>query len=96
MEYFLGYILFLITTFSLFYISVFSIKALSIYLYKKIKNYFFPTPTLPKHIVDQVLEEASEFVHSKHRPWGYDYLFAEYLEVSAWMLNKRWEELYGK
>ena len=96
MEFFLGYILFLMVSFSLFYLIIFSVKASSIYLYKKIKDYFFPIPIIPEHIFDQVLEEASEFVHSKHRPWGYDYLFAEYLEVSAWMLEQKWEELYGK
>ena len=96
MEFFLGYIFFLIIFFSFFYLTLFSVKTVSVYVYKKIKDYFFPIPSIPEHIIDQVLMDASEFVHSKHRPWGYDYLFAEYLEVSAWMLNKKWEELYGK
>ena len=96
MEFFVGYILFLMVSFSLFYLIVFIVKTVSIYTYKKIKDYFFPIPIIPEHIYDQVLEEASEFVHSKHRPWGYDDLFAEYLNISGEMLNKKWEELYGK
>ncbi len=68
---------------------------ISKYVYLKIKLFFYPSPQLSEEIIDQVLDEALEFVHSKHRPWGYDDLFAEYLNISGEMLNKRWEELYG-
>ena len=96
MEFFLGYILFLIITFSLFYLFLFTVKALSKYIYRNVKLFFNPPPQLSEEMRDQVLTEAADFVHSKHRPWQLDDMFAEYLEVSAWMLNKKWEELYGK
>ena len=96
MIYFLGYILTNIIIFTAFFLFIFGIKNLAIFTYCKIKNYFFPTPAIPEEIYDQVLNEALEFVHSVHRPWGYDDLFAEFLNVSGEMLNNKWEELYGK
>ena len=35
-------------------------------LFWRIKEFFFPTPTLPHWVQTKVLKEAAEFVHSNH------------------------------
>ena len=45
---------------------------------------------------NKIYKEASDFVHSKHRPWMYDDTFAEYLALVHELSSKRWDELYGK
>lgn len=94
MEFFFGYISFLVLFFSLFYLFLFAVKTLSKYVYLRVKFFFNPIPQLSEEIRDHVLTKAADFVHSKHRPWQLDDMFAEYLEVSAWMLEEKWEELY--
>ena len=61
-----------------------------------IKDFFYPTPRLPDQVADRVLREAADFVHSKHRPWDGDDLFAEFLWVGAERINLAWEKMYGK
>ena len=51
------------------------------YLYEKAYNYFYPRPALSEEEMTEILHEAAEFVHSKHRPWDYDDGFAEYLSI---------------
>ena len=96
MEFFFGYISFLVLFFSLFYLFLFAVKTLFKYICLKLKLFLNPPPHLSEEIRDQILTKAADFVHSKHRPWQLDDMFAEYLEVSAWMLNKKWEEMYVK
>ena len=62
------------------------------FLYEKAYNYFYPRPALSEEEMTEILHEAAEFVHSKHRPWDYDDGFAEYLGVSSQMINKRLKE----
>ena len=71
------------------------LKSICTYLYKIIINYLYQPPSLSKNIKDKVLQDAAEFVHSKHRVGEYEY-FHEYLWVSAERLSNKWEEVYGK
>ena len=96
MEYLLGYIAFVFCFFLVGTLILFAIEKLLVAAFEALKEYFYPTPKLSEEEANKIYKQASDFVHSKHRPWRHDYLFAEYLEVSAWMLNKKWEELYGK
>ena len=50
-------------------------------LYEKAYDYFYPRPALSEEDMTEILHEAAEFVHSKHRPWDYDDGFAEYLSI---------------
>ena len=61
-----------------------------------LKDYFYPTPKLSEEEANKIYKEASDFVHSKHRPWMYDDTFAEYLALVNEMSEKRWNELYNK
>ena len=60
-----------------------------------LKEYFYPTPKLSDEEANKIYKEASDFVHSKHRPWMYDDTFAEYLAFVNEISVKRWNELYG-
>ena len=62
----------------------------------RVKDFFYPTPRLPDQVADRVLREAADFVHSKHRPWDGDDLFAEFLWVGPERINLAWEKMYGK
>ena len=50
-------------------------------LYEKAYDYLYPRPALSEEEMTEILHEAAEFVHSKHRPWDYDDGFAEYLSI---------------
>ena len=63
--------------------------------FRALKEYFYPTPKLSEEEANKIYKEASDFVHSKHRPWMYDDTFAEYLAVVHELSTKRWNELYG-
>ena len=60
-----------------------------------LKEYFYPTPKLSDEEANKIYKEASDFVHSKHRPWMYDDTFAEYLALVHELSSQRWNELYG-
>ena len=64
-------------------------------LFWRVEELFFPTPKLPEWARKMILREAADFVHSKHRPWGNDNLFVEYI----WVANERvcieWDKAFG-
>ena len=62
----------------------------------RIKDFFYPTPSLPEDVRDTILREAADFVRAKHRPWDGDDLFAEYLWVGPERLSLAWRKMYGK
>ena len=72
------------------------IKESSFFIYELIKELIYPTPKLSPKEAEKIFQEASDFVHSKHRPWMYDDTFAEYLAVVHEMSEKRWNEIYNK
>ena len=65
-------------------------------LFWRIKEFFFPTPTLPHWVQTKVWKEAAEFVHSKHRPWNNDNLFGEYIWVAHERVCIKWDKAFGE
>ena len=96
MDYLLGYIAFVICYFFVGGLILFAIEKLLIFVFEALKEYFYPTPKLSEEEANKIYKEASDFVHSKHRPWMYDDTFAEYLAIVHELSSKRWNELYGK
>ena len=64
-------------------------------LFLRVREFFFPTPTLPDWVQTMVFKEAAEFVHSKHRPWDHDNLFGEYIWVVHERLCIEWDRAFG-
>ena len=95
MEYLLGYIVFVFCFFLVGTLILFAIEKLLVVAFKALKEYFYPTPKLSEEEANKIYKEASDFVHSKHRPWMYDDTFAEYLALVHELSSKRWNELYG-
>ena len=95
MEYLLGYIAFVFCFFLVGTLILFAIEKLLVVAFETLKEYFYPTPKLSEEEANKIYKEASDFVHSKHRPWMYDDTFAEYLGLVHEMSEKRWSELYG-
>ena len=95
MEYLLGYIAFVFCFFLVGTLILFAIEKLIVVAFKALKEYFYPTPKLSEEEANKIYKEASDFVHSKHRPWMYDDTFAEYLALVHELSSKRWNELYG-
>ena len=62
------------------------------YLYEKAYDYFYPRPALSEEEMTEVLNEAAQFVHSKQLPGENLDGFADYLDVSSQMINKRLKE----
>ena len=62
------------------------------YLYEKAYDYFYPRPALSEEEMTEVLNEAAKFVHSKQLPGENLDGFADYLDVSQQMINKRLKE----
>ena len=54
------------------------------FVFVEVKDYLLRPPPLSKEETEEICLEASEFVHSKHRPWDLDDTFAEYL----WITNE--------
>lgn len=96
MEYLLGYIAFLICYFFVGGLILFAVEKLLVFAFEALKEYFYPTPKLSEEEANKIYKEASDFVHSKHRPWTYDDTFAEYLAVTNERSEERWQEPYGK
>ena len=64
-------------------------------LFWRVEEFFFPTPELPEWAREMILKEAADFVHSKHRPWGHDNLFGEYIWVANERLCIEWKKAFG-
>jgi hypothetical protein len=62
------------------------------FLYEKAYDYFYPRPALSEEEMTEVLNEAAQFVHSKQLPGENLDGFADYLDVSSQMINKRLKE----
>ena len=95
MEYLLGYIAFVFCFFLVGTLILFAIEKLIVVAFEALKEYLYPTPKLSEKEANKIYKEASDFVHSKHRPWMYDDTFAEYLGLVHEMSKQRWNELYG-
>ena len=95
MEYLLGYVAFVLGFFFVGTIIFFAIEKLLVVAFEALKEFLYPTPKLSEEEANKIYKEASDFVHSKHRPWMYDDTFAEYLALVHEMSKKRWDELYG-
>ena len=95
MEYLLGYIAFVFCFFLVGTLILFAIEKLLVIAFEVLKEYFYPTPKLSEEEANKIYKEASDFVHSKHRPWMYDDTFAEYLALVHELSSKRWNEPYG-
>jgi hypothetical protein len=68
------------------------LRGMGEYLYEKAYNYFYPRPALSEEEMTEVLNEAAQFVHSKQLPGENLDGFADYLDVSSQMINKRLKE----
>ena len=90
-----GYFAFVFCFFLVGTLILFAIEKLLVIAFKALKEYFHPTPKLSEEEANKIYKEASDFVHSKHRPWMYDDTFAEYLALVHELSEKRWDELYG-
>lgn len=95
MGYLLGYIAFVFCFFLVGTLILFAIERLLVVAFEALKEFFYPTPKLSEEEANKIYKEASDFVHSKHRPWMYDDTFAEYLAVVNELSTKKWNELYG-
>jgi hypothetical protein len=91
----LGYIAFVFCFFVIGALILFAIEKLLVVTFEALKEYFYPTPKLSEEEANKIFKEASNFIHSKHRPWMHDDTFAEYLALVHELFTKRWNELYG-
>ena len=94
MEILFGYFALVCSFFLIGALILFAVEKLLILSFDQLREYFYPTPALPAEVKDQVLKEAGDFVHAKHRVGEDDY-FHEYLWVANERLSMKWEELYG-
>ena len=94
MEILFGYFAFVCSFFLIGALILLTLEKLFVFSFEQLKEYFYPTPVLPAEVKAQVLEEASAFVHAKHRVGEHDY-FHEYLWVANERLSIKWEEMYG-
>ena len=92
----LDYIIFVTDFMAVRCVVLIFIEMLIIFLYEQLKEFFFPTPQIPDDVYEQICKDASDFVWAKHRPWGEDPMFAEYLCLVNDMCIQKWDELYGK
>ena len=56
--------------------------------FEALKEFFYPTPKLSEEETNKIYKEASDFVHSKHRPWMYDDTLANILHLFMRCLRK--------
>ena len=94
MEILFGYLAFVCSFLLLGALILHTLEKLFVFSFEQLKEYFYPTPLLPAEVKDQVLQEAADFVHAKHRVGEDDY-FHEYLWVANERLSMKWEEMYG-
>ena len=95
MEVLFGYLLFVSCFFFIGTLILLAVEKLLVFAFEALKEYFYPTPKLSEEEANKIYKQASDFVHSKHRPWMYDDTFAEYLALVHEMSKQRWNELYG-
>ena len=96
MEILLGYYAFVFCFFLSGTLILFALEKILVICFEQLKEFLYPTPKLSEEEANKIYKEASDFVHSKHRPWMYDDTFAEYLTIVHELSSKRWDELYGK
>ena len=94
MEILFGYFAFVCSFFLIGALILLTLEKLFVFSFEQLQEYFYPTPLLPAEVKDQVLQEAADFVHAKHRVGEDDY-FHEYLWVANERLSMKWEEMYG-
>ena len=94
MEILFGYFAFVCSFFLIGALILLTLEKLFVFSFEQLKEYFYPTPVLPAEVKAQVLKEAGEFVHAKHRVGEHDY-FHEYLWVANERLSMKWEEMFG-
>ncbi len=92
---FLGYIFFVVVFMAVGCIALYSIEKLIIFSYKQLKEFFLPTPQIPEDVYEQICKEARDFVLTKHRPWGCDDMFGEYLCLVNDMCIQKWNEMFN-
>ena len=85
----LGYIAFMFCFFFVGTLVIECIGMLCTYAYEKLNELFFPVKKLSDEEVNEIYREASDFVHSKHRPWDFDDGFAEFLWVTNELFKDR-------
>ena len=96
MEVLFGYLLFVSCFFFIGTLILLAVEKLLVFAFEALKEYFYPTPKLSEEEANKIYKQASDFVHSKHRPWMYDDTFSEYLALVHEMSKKKWDELYSK
>ena len=89
-----GYIAVITAFMAIGTIVLYTVEKLIMFSYEQLKEFFFPTPQIPEDIYEQICKEASDFVWAKHRPWGYDDMFAEYMCLVNDMCIDKWNEMY--
>ena len=94
MEILFGYFAFVCSFFLIGALILFAVEKLLILSFDQLREYLYPTPVLPAEVKAQVLKEAGDFVHAKHRVGEHDY-FHEYLWVANERLSMKWEEMLG-
>ena len=85
----LGYIAFI---FCFFFVGALVIECIAMLIalaYEKLNEFFFPVKKLSDEEVNEIYKEASDFIHSKHRPWDFDDGFAEFLWVTNELFKDR-------
>ena len=59
-----------------------------------LKEYFFTTPELPEAILDEIEQEAHDFIWNIHRV-GDEPEMGEYYRVLQYFYNKKYAEYFG-
>ena len=58
-----------------------------------LKEYFFPTPQLPDEIMDEIEQEAHDFIWSMHRCEEPD--MGDYFEALKYLYDKKYAEYFS-
>ena len=95
MSIFLGYTVFVTAFMAVGCMVLYAIEKLIIFSFEQLKELFFPTTQIPEDVYEQICKEASDFVWAKHRPWGYDDMFGEYLCLVNDMYIQKWNEMFN-
>ena len=59
-----------------------------------LKEYFFSTPQLPDEIMDEIEQEAHDFIWSMHRSEEPD--MGDYFEALKYLYDKKYAEYFGQ
>ena len=60
-----------------------------------LREYFFPTPRLPEAILDEIEQEAHDFVWNMHRV-GDEPEMGEYYRVLNYLYQKKYADYFGE